>query len=1043
LRQLAEEPLPLGFREAARGPSYARDLYLDTADGWLQSRGISCRFRTRSDDRRQLSIEFESTTQRGGAMFERVLADVDTLDPLAAVTGTSEPARRLRALVDPLRLLPVLNTFVERRAREATGNWLHRARFEVTYDAVTVEHAGLSRSFQELGFRRLREGRPTLAQVSAALGERPGMRPILVGRLERVRQLAATLQREAGRRAIEGGGAVALVALDAGRIACNEEDGRVTLPIAPGRGEGACRALLAQRFGSTVGDLRLIGTVPASATGRPLEVWLVRHLRQGRIADVASGSLAWLPVAEITARIGTPSLSDPESVAALTLATRSDVLRTGRPSSSRTPVTAFRADVAVADDGAAKDPERLLDGERSMLEFNARVLALAEDVRTPLLERLQFLAIVSANLDEFFMVRVSGLKRLAMEITGENSVHDTAEEQLDAVRHFVRTLIVRQERCLTACLRALAPHQIGIVPWSELTLEERTALRRHFNDVVFAALTPQAVTEAPGFPPPSAPSLVLSFGVIVKDPQTGPMHFAYLRIPPVLSRLLPVRGGRSFVLLEELVRDQLDRLYPGRDVLRAFLFRVTRGGDLDVVEQNAGNLLQAVEEDAKRRQTNAVVRLEVEQGMPATFRDALLSELRLEGGAELVSLGVDDVFEISGPLDLGGLREIAGLPVPELRFPPFQPRAPFIPDRSIFAAIRERDHLVHHPYDDFAATVQRFLDEAADDADVTTMKVTLYRAGERSPIVDALLRAAVSGKEVVAFVELKARFDEERNARWTRRLRDAGVHVVYGLVGLKNHAKVALVVRQEADALRQYVHIGTGNYHAGTARLYTDLGLFSADASLASEINDLFNELTGSSRWPRGNYRRLLVAPHQLLPALVARIDREAEHARAGRGGRIRLKINGLSDVELISALYRASQAGVTVDLIVRGICRLRPGVPGLSEHIRVFSILGRFLEHARIYYFANGGDPEYFIGSADWRARNVRRRVEVVAPIADASCRARLDSILERELADASAWQLQPDGDYTRAAEAVSSSSVSQTTFATEAQMPIMTAPA
>jgi polyphosphate kinase len=323
------------------------------------------------------------------------------------------------------------------------------------------------------------------------------------------------------------------------------------------------------------------------------------------------------------------------------------------------------------------------------------------------------------------------------------------------------------------------------------------------------------------------------------------------------------------------------------------------------------------------------------------------------------------------------------------------------------------------------------------------MKVTLYRAGERSPIVDALLRAAASGKEVVAFVELKARFDEERNARWTRRLREAGVHVVYGLVGLKNHAKVALVVRQEADALRQYVHIGTGNYHAGTARLYTDLGVFSADASLASEINDLFNELTGSSRWPRGNYRRLLVAPHQLLPALVARIDREAEHSRAGRGGRIRLKINGLSDVELISALYRASQAGVKIDLIVRGICRLRPGVPGLSEHIRVFSILGRFLEHARIYHFANGGDPEYFIGSADWRARNVRRRVEVVAPIVDASCRARLDSILERELADASAWQLQPDGGYMRAAEAVSSSSVSQTTFATEAQMPNMTAPA
>jgi polyphosphate kinase len=404
--------------------------------------------------------------------------------------------------------------------------------------------------------------------------------------------------------------------------------------------------------------------------------------------------------------------------------------------------------------------------------------------------------------------------------------------------------------------------------------------------------------------------------------------------------------------------------------------------------------------------------------MPPGLRTALIDELRFEGSEELLPLGADDVYESEVPLDLTGLRELASLSIPPLRFPAAQSRVPFQPDLSVFAIVRERDRLVHHPYDAFSSSVQRFVEEAANDPAVTTIKVTLYRAGERSPIVDALVAAAASGKDVSAFVELKARFDEERNVRWAQQLRGAGVHVVHGVAGLKTHAKIALVVRHEDGMLRRYVHIGTGNYNAGTARIYTDLGLFSADETLAADVSDLFNELTGSSTHPRGEYKRLLVAPHAMLPQLLARIDREAQNARQGRASGIRVKVNGLSDDEIIEALYRASGAGVDIDLIVRGVCRLRPGVPGMSERIRVRSILGRFLEHARIYRFENAGDPEYFIGSADWRPRNLRRRVETVASIADSECRARLDVLLERELADPSAWELAASGAYHRVSE-------------------------
>ena len=417
----------------------------------------------------------------------------------------------------------------------------------------------------------------------------------------------------------------------------------------------------------------------------------------------------------------------------------------------------------------------------------------------------------------------------------------------------------------------------------------------------------------------------------------------------------------------------------------------------------------------KQRPFGPVIRVEVERAMPPVVRELLQRELRFEDAGQVSTLGAADIYDAPGPVDLGGLRDIADVPLAELHYPVFRPAAPLEDGRPVFDVLAERDVLVHHPYDAFETTVQRFFAEAADDPDVQAIKLTLYRSGGRSPIVDALVRAAAAGKEVAVFVELKARFDEERNIEWAKKLEQAGIHVVYGLVRLKAHAKTALVVRREAAGIRRYVHIGTGNYNAATARVYTDLGLLSAEEALGADLNDLFNELTGSSRPPQTPSRRLLVAPTHMLRRFIELIDREAAHARSGRDARIRVKLNGLADTEIIAALYRAAQAGVEIDLSVRGICALRPGVPGLSERIRVISSLGRFLEHARIFAFANGGDHEYYIGSADWRPRNLRRRVEVVTPVSDLACRARLEQILATEWADPTAWELDADGSYRR----------------------------
>jgi polyphosphate kinase len=693
-----------------------------------------------------------------------------------------------------------------------------------------------------------------------------------------------------------------------------------------------------------------------------------------------------------------------------------------------------------------------LNSEIGHLEFISRVLSLAEDRETPLGERLRYLAIVASSLDEFFMVRVAGLMH-ASEETIEEQAEDglSPDEQLELISLRVPTLVARQSESAKATLAELAETGTQVRRWENLDASMKGALRERFVEEIYPELTPLAVTLSPGHPIPRLQHLSLALAAMMTDPDGGRARFVNIELPARLPRFLSVTGPRDLVALEDVIRANLDVVYPDSLIEEAYLFRVTRGGEMSLDERQGDDLLDIVSEATKQRSHNPVVRVEVERAMPATLRHLVLEELRRErgsisgGGATENGAARDrlasNVYEVDSLLDLRGL---ASLPLPDteaLHYPIFDGADPFPTGVSIWETIRERDRLVHHPFESFDATVLRLLREAATDPDVTAIKITLYRTGDDSPVAHALLDAAARGKDVIAFVELKARFDEERNVNWARTLERAGGRVVYGLVGLKNHAKVLLVVRREDDGdgdagggrkgkRRRYVHVGTGNYNATTARAYTDLSLCSADPSLTADIADFFNELTGSSKPPKKLTRGALVAPKQMRRALVDRIEREAAHARAGRPAAIKMKMNGLSDPDIVRALYEAARAGVSCNLVVRGICTLRPGIAGTADRLRVVSLVGRFLEHSRAYYFANGGDPEYFIGSADLRSRNLRRRVELLAPVRDAQCRATLDRVLSLYFDDPAAWRLQPHGGYQRGARP---SSVTQETLMAE----------
>jgi polyphosphate kinase len=656
-------------------------------------------------------------------------------------------------------------------------------------------------------------------------------------------------------------------------------------------------------------------------------------------------------------------------------------------------------------------PDRFIDREASWLDFNRRVLELAQSSDVPLLERARFLAIFATNLDEFFMVRVAGLKRriaTGIAVTAPSGL--SARDQLELVSDRAHSLVAAHASAFFDHVRPeLAERGIHLLRWRDLDADDHASLRTFFSESVYPVLTPLAVD--PAHPFPYISGLSLNLAVVVRDPTNGEERFARVKVPQILSRFMPLGRGR-FVTIEEIIAAHLHVMFPGMEVLESHTFRVTRNEDLEVDEDDVDNLLQALERELLRRRFGPPVRLEVEDTTSDRVLDLLIREL---------GVNQTEVYRLPAPLDLVGLWSIADLERPELKYEQFVPAThPKLVTadgdgvRDIFAALRGGDILVHHPYDSFATSVQAFVEQAAADDNVLAIKQTLYRTSGDSPIVDALVDAARAGKQVLVLVEIKARFDEEANIRWARKLEQAGCHVVYGLVGLKTHCKLCLVVRREPDgSLRRYAHLGTGNYNPKTARIYEDVGLLTADPAVGADVADLFNHLSGYTR--PDPYRTLLVAPDTVRSGLAGAIRRETENALAGRPNGITMKLNSLVDEELIDDLYAASRAGVRVDLLVRGMCALRPGVRGLSENIRVRSILGRFLEHSRILRFRAGGDDEYWIGSADLMHRNLDRRVEAMVRVSDPEARRILAGVLDGAMSDGIAsWELRPDGTFT-----------------------------
>jgi polyphosphate kinase len=681
-----------------------------------------------------------------------------------------------------------------------------------------------------------------------------------------------------------------------------------------------------------------------------------------------------------------------------------------------------------------KDPQYYFSRELSWIEFNYRVLHESLDTRTPLLERLKFSAIFSSNLDEFFMVRVSGLKQQVetgvstLAIDGKNP-----SEQLDAIRARLLPLVEEQTQHFERVLKPELNHEgIYLLNYVDLSQEQRAYLHQYFEEHIFPVLTPLAVD--PSHPFPYISNLSLNLAVILKDATKTEELFARVKVPPVLPRFIVLpkelqhspEGAKptlwTGVPLEQVIAHNLESLFPGMTIQECYPFRLTRNADLSVEEDEAEDLLLAIEEELrKRRYGKSAVRLEIPSSAPESVVESLKKDLELED---------IDIYRLDGLLGLKDLFYFLSIPRPDLKdapwpsvIPPILRKVKELADgdedgrieregEDIFTLIRQGDILVHHPYQSFTASVQQFITQAAFDPDVLAIKMTLYRTSGDSPIVNALIAAAENGKQVAVLVELKARFDEENNIKWARKLEQAGVHVVYGLVGLKTHTKTVLVVRQEENKIRRYVHIGTGNYNPKTAKLYTDLGLLSCREELGEDLTDLFNFLTGYSR--QKAYRKLLVAPLNMRDRMTEMIRREIDHCRQGGNGRIVAKMNSLVDQPIIETLYEASQAGVQVDLIIRGICCLKPGIPGVSENIRVISIIGRLLEHSRIFYFQNGGQEEIYIGSADWMTRNLSRRVEAATPIEDPEIFKELQEILGILLSDnRQAWELQPDGSY------------------------------
>ena len=1019
LARVAGARRPLGM--ITRRPVYQllRETYFDTPDGALEGQRMSLRLRLEAGGREMVELSLLEGVTPGGTLEER-LFDTPVVEGglYATLAGASEVATRVRAVAEPDALRPQMALDIDREVRELRsglfGRWTHR----MLLDDVIAHAPGVTRAFQELSIVEHAEGRVGLDTLASRLQSACGLSSDRLTTYERIR--GAMRGGAAARPEVPSDVRAMLIVLHDWSVALVDSPAGLTLPSARGSGEQLTREYVRELLANTsaeAADLDLVGFTTPRTGDSELEVWLHEMAAVGPRPE----GFVWLPLVELMERVGGPRLRDPALVATLLLLVRSEIgHRLAREAAPRRgppqplPLGARRADPPEG----GRAPDDFLDLDLSILDFNQRVLEMAEDPGLPLLERFRFISIFSSNLDEFFGVRVARLKADAARGPRGEYGDLSPSQLLDLVGIRVRALVARQYACYNeVLLPALAEHGIRVRRWSELEASQRTELSGSFSEEIFPLLTPLMLSSSAVRSFPRLVSLGLALAAVLRRPGAGAStELGYVPIPPDLPRFLRVPGAKDLIPVEDVVAANARELFSG-DVQEVHVFRASRAADVEVDEDSSGSLLEAIADEVEERAYKPVIRLEFASTMPREVRSYLLKEIRAEQGTAGATVTRADLYEVDGMLDLRGAAELCRAPVEGGLFRPFDASRPLEHESSIFEALAKRDVLVHHPFHDFETTVGRFLTEAADDPNVVSIKLTLYRTGRRSPVMDALLRALASGKDVSVFVELKARFDEESNIEWTRRLVEAGAHVITGVPGYKTHAKTALVVRREDGGIRRYVHVGTGNYNAETARFYTDLGLMSSHPDLGADLNDFFNALTGSATPPEKRFRRLLVAPSSLVQELERMIEREIEHAGAGRPARIQAKLNGLAERKVVEALYQASQAGVQVDLIVRSICTLRPGVPGLSERVHVRSILGRLLEHSRIYYFENAGREEYFIGSADWRARNLRKRVEVVAPVEDPSARGVLRSLLDAQLADPRAWVLRADGVFERLA--------------------------
>jgi polyphosphate kinase len=1031
LEKMAQTPLPFGLQAENTELQFYRVVYYDTLAADLEHRNATVQVRIGEGKQTLLVDVRDHALGDGGVVRRHAESEVSSVDPKSIFSGETEAAQIVRALTDPTRLEPAFELEVTRRVRAVKlSDRDSGTHASFSYDAIIVRRGELTGELFELEVCLPETRAATFDGLVQAFEAQHNARITLAETVTRARDLLHNIELDKMESAVRVARAVAVIAYDRGRVALSPEHGKLCIPRGTGAGQDACRTVLANYFKRSYGRLRYLSTHTGSNSTPAVEIWLAEEVARRETSCV------WLRLEDLLEMIGTPQLRDAMTLAAIHALMRSDVPSRAAERSQRgrqpdedddDSETATLFELTVSRSNGREDlrerttkdlpPELLLNPELSRLFFDERILAIVEDEGTPLLERVRFLSMFWSRLDDFFMTRIAEFKESVAEGDTEPTPDGLAPvEQLEATRLKARQMAERAYTHLSDhLLPELRSAGIEICRWADLSDADREQLRTAHESRVEAVITP--VIADPTHPFPRIRNLRPAIAAMVRLPESKQTHFVAIQLPSELPRFVPLPGTKRFVPLEEVILAVLPNLYRGVEVVQAYTFRVTRSGNIDI-EEEKGDVLLTVASQIAKRPFGEVVRLEVDNEMPQPMRARILREFKYETPEAVSMLSEADIYPGEWLVDLVALKEIAALDIPTLHYQELEQNVPLAANESIFDQLRAGERLVTFPNDSFDATVERLIVDASADPDVIAIKITLYRTDEQSRIVRALAEARSAGKDAFALVELKASFDEQRNIEWARSLEGAGVHVVYSPIDFKVHAKTALVLRREPDAVRQYAYIGTGNLNASTARGYTDLGLFTADSALTEEVNSVFNLLTGYSAGTE--FKHLLVSPFTMRDRFLELIEREIQNVAEGGRGYIRIQMNGLADRRMISALYRASQSGVKIDMAVREICCLRPGVPGVSDNIRVTSLLGRFLQHARIFRFENNGTPEYFIGSADWRPRNLSKRVEVVTPIRQPEHRARLDQIMDSVFNHPNAWELMPDGSYVRHEEVV-----------------------